>query len=196
MTELTEPLDFRGFRNFFDWLGRNHRRVTGARIFIYKKAHADRGIGYEDAVRAALCWGWIDGVARAHDEIRYTHRFSPRRPGSQWSASNIRRMMVLMDGGEMTEAGLQTFDRGLIDRIEAIEIQERARREGPTELPDFARDLLDADVDATARWGALPLSHRRNYVRWILEAKREPTRLRRVDKMIRMLVEGRSQSEL
>ncbi len=193
---LDTPLDFRDLDGFLVWLSANHDRVSSVDLFLYKKGHRDKGISYEDAVRAALCWGWIDSVTHRHDEVRFRQRFTPRKPGSNWSASNIRRVMVLLDEGRMTPAGLALFDMDLIDRLPQVEEAERARRESPTELPDFARDRVEAGTGILPLWEALPPSHQRNYIRWIMDAKREDTRVRRVRKMISMLAEGRSQSEL
>jgi len=191
-----EHLDFRDDEAFGRWLAEHGTTATEAHLFLYKKGFHDRGIHYEDAVRTALCHGWIDSVTRRYDEARFVQRFSPRKPGSSWSSSNIRRMKDLIAAGRVTEAGLAVFDTGLIDRLAEVEDEERARRQGPTELPDFARALVDEDPGVAAKFDALPLSHRRQYVAWICDAKKEPTRVRRTTKMMQMLREGRSFQEL
>ena len=135
-------------------------------------------------------------MTRRHDEARFVQRFSPRKPASNWSASNIRRMKALLAEGRVTEAGLAVFDTGLLDRLAEVEAAEKARREGPTDLPDFARAIVDEDPEAAARFEALPPSQRRQYVAWLCDARRQPTRERRTRKMMLMLREGRSLSEL
>lgn len=191
-----EHLDFRDAGAFGRWLAEHGATATEAHLFIYKKGFHDRGISYEDAVRTALCHGWIDSVTRRHDEARFVQRFSPRKPTSRWSASNIRRMKALLAEDRVTEAGLAVFDRTLLDRLAEVEAEERARREGPTELPGFARALVAEDPGAAAAFDALPPSHRRQFVAWILDAKKEPARIRRTRKMMQMLREGRSFQEL
>lgn len=191
-----DPLDFRDADAFGRWLVEHGATATEAHLFIYKKGSRDRGIGYEDAVCAALCHGWIDSVTRRFDEARFVQRFTPRKPTSNWSASNIRRMAALLAEDRVTEAGLDVFDAGLLDRLAEVEAAEKARREGPTDLPDFARAIVEEDPDAAARFDALPPSQRRQYVAWIRDAKRQPTRERRTLKMMQMLRDGRSLSEL
>lgn len=191
-----DHLDFRDAEAFGRWLAEHGDTTTEAHLFIYKKGFHDRGISYEDAVRTALCHGWIDSVTRRHDEARFVQRFSPRKPSSGWSASNIRRMKILLGEDRVAEAGLAVFDVGLLDRLAEVEAEERARREGPTDLPDFARALVDEDAEIAAAFDALPPSHRRQYVAWIQDAKKEPTRVRRTRKMMQMLREGRSFQEL
>lgn len=191
-----EHLDFRDAGAFGRWLAEHGATATDAHLFIYKKGFHDRGISYEDAVCTALCHGWIDSITRRHDEARFVQRFSPRKPASRWSASNIRRMEALLAEDRVTEAGIAAFDTTLLDRLDEVEAEERARRQGPTDLPAFARALVDEDRAVAARFDALPPSHRRQYVAWIDDAKREPTRVRRTHKMIQMLREGRSFQEL
>ncbi len=193
---IDEPLSFQDFDAFYAWLETHHDTVKKADLLLAKKGHRDKGIGYEDAVHAALCWGWIDSTTRRHDEIFYKQRYSPRKKGSQWSSSNIRRMRSLIDDGRVTEAGLQAFEMDLLNKLHEIEAGEEARRKGSTDLPPFAQDLVTAAEGAQARWDASPKSHKRDYIRWIMSAKRGSTRVRRTHKMIEMMAEGRSPSEL
>jgi len=189
-------LDFRGFDAFYAWLADHHGAEADAHLFIYKKGFRDRGISYEDAVRAALCWGWIDSVTRRYDEARFTQRFSPRKPASNWSASNVRRMIELMDGGQVTDAGMAVFDEALIEQLPAIEAAERARREEVLELTEASRAIMAEDPRTLELFDQLAPSHRRQYLQWIRHAKREDTRARRTRKMMEMLLRGRSLSEL
>jgi uncharacterized protein YdeI (YjbR/CyaY-like superfamily) len=191
-----EELDFRGFEAFYAWLSDHHDTAKEASLLIYKKDHQDRGISYEQAVRAALCWGWIDSVTRSRDEACFVQRFSPRKPNGRWAASNIRRMKELIETGQMTDAGLRTFDKGLLDRLDEIIEAERVRREQPAVLPASAQALLDADPEALTLFRRLPPSHRRQYATWIGEAKREDTKLRRTRKMMQMLRAGKGPSTL
>lgn len=195
-TQPAPELDFRGFDDFYDWLSEHHDTTKGAELLIYKKGYHDRGISYEHAVRAALCWGWIDSVTRSRDEVCFTQHFSPRKNVSQWAASNIRRMKELIEQQKMTAAGLALFDIGLLDKLDEVAAQERARRERPAVLPKAAKALLEADAEALALFQKLPPSHRRQYATWISEAKREDTKLRRTRKMMQLLRDGRGPSSL
>lgn len=196
MTDEQDIHDFRDFEAVYRWLSQHHATVDRARLFIYKKGHRDQGISYEDAVRAALCWGWIDSTTWSHDERTFIQQFTPRKPVSNWSASNIRRMIELLAADLVAGPGLAVFDMGLVDRLAEVEAAERARREAPAHLPDEAAALLDDDPEARALYDKLPPSHRRQYGLWIADAKRASTRERRARKMIQMLRDGRSISEL
>jgi uncharacterized protein YdeI (YjbR/CyaY-like superfamily) len=193
---IDNPLAFRDADEFHAWLEDHHDRVKKADLLLAKKTHADRGIGYEDAVRTALRWGWIDSVTRRHDDALYKQRYSPRKKGSLWSASNIRRVKVLLAEERMKEPGLAAFDMELLDKLPEIEAAQEERRLGPTTLPPFAQELVESAEGAPANWEAQPPSHRCKYVGWIMSAKRGSTRVRRVRKMIEMMAEGRSPSEL
>jgi len=196
MGKASTPLDFRDFAGFYDWLKKHHATVPDARLLIYKKGSRHLSIGYEPAVRAALCWGWIDSTTWRHDERCFIQRFSPRKPTSNWSASNIRRMKELLAEGQVAEAGLAVFDLGLVDRLAAVERAEKKRRLAPAVLPEAAATILAEDREAAALFAKLPPSYRRQYCQWIADAKREPTKVRRARKMVQMLREGRKLSEL
>ena len=88
------------------WLRENHDIETEVWLVINKKHAWTPGINYNDAVEEALCYGWIDGLARSHNEESYVQRFTPRRPKSNWSDSNKHRVRKLIAMGLMTEAGL------------------------------------------------------------------------------------------
>jgi len=196
MAAPTESLDFRDFDDFYAWLREHHAAEKRAVLNIYKKGFHDRGLSYEDAVRAALCWGWIDSTTWRRDEATFLQQFTPRKPRSYWAASNIRRMQAMIDAGRMTDAGLAVFDRTLLDRVEEVQAAERARNEERKELPEAARALLASDPEAAALFEQQAPSYRRQYTLWICHAKKEQTRLRRTRKMMQMLLEGRKPSEI
>lgn len=79
----------------------------------YKKSSGQVGISYDESVEEALCYGWIDGIVKSVDEASYAGRFTPRRPGSNWSASNVARIKKLVAEGSMTSAGLAVIPDGL-----------------------------------------------------------------------------------
>jgi mannose-6-phosphate isomerase-like protein (cupin superfamily) len=93
-----------------DWLSRNHESEREAWLVLYRKGTAKAGVSYDEAVEEALCYGWIDGVIRKVDEESYAQRFTPRKPGSNWSASNIARVNRLIREDRMTASGLAVFD--------------------------------------------------------------------------------------
>jgi mannose-6-phosphate isomerase-like protein (cupin superfamily) len=92
-----------------DWLSQNHESEREAWLVLYKKGTAKAGVSYDEAVEEALCYGWIDGIIRKVDEESYAQRFTPRKPGSNWSASNIARVKRLIGEDRMTASGLAAF---------------------------------------------------------------------------------------
>lgn len=91
------------------WLGKHHAAATEAWLLCYKKHTGKPCVAYEDAVNEALCFGWIDGTVKRIDADRYMQRFTPRRRGSQWSATNVRRYWKLLRAGLVTKAGKRAF---------------------------------------------------------------------------------------
>lgn len=88
------------------WLEAHHRDRSSVWLLIHKKHVAEPSVSYEEAVEEALCWGWIDGQARRWDERSFAQRFSPRRPGSVWAASNVARVERLIAAGRMRPQGM------------------------------------------------------------------------------------------
>ena len=88
------------------WLAKHHADKKEVWVVYNKKASGKAGIRYEESVEEALCYGWIDGLTKRIDEMTYATRFTPRRPGSNWSESNVTRVAQLLQDGHMTQAGL------------------------------------------------------------------------------------------
>ncbi len=102
---------FQSASDFREWLASNHRKVHELWVGFYKKKSGKGGISYQEAVDEALCFGWIDGLKKAVDDVSYTHRFTPRKPKSFWSAVNIKRVGELKRAGRMMPPGQKAFAR-------------------------------------------------------------------------------------
>jgi uncharacterized protein YdeI (YjbR/CyaY-like superfamily) len=100
-------LDVRSPEQWEQWLESNHDTVTEVWVRLFNKAAGDVPLGYGDAVEIALCFGWIDSLARSHDEVSRIQRFSPRKPKSAWSRSNVERVQRLIEAGRMRDHGLR-----------------------------------------------------------------------------------------
>jgi uncharacterized protein YdeI (YjbR/CyaY-like superfamily) len=109
MTER-DVLDVRSPQQWEEWLERNHDIVAEVWIRLFNKAAGDVPVSYGEAVEIALCFGWIDSLARGHDEVSRIQRFSPRKPKSAWSKSNVERVQRLLDEGRMRTAGQRQID--------------------------------------------------------------------------------------
>jgi uncharacterized protein YdeI (YjbR/CyaY-like superfamily) len=167
------------------WLREHHDARTQVWLLIRKKHAAEPGIGYEEAVEEALCWGWIDGLTKAWDERDFALRFTPRKPRSVWSESNVARVGRLVAAGRMQPAG-----QALVSEAKRNGSWDAAAS-GRLEVtpPDLAAALA-ASPQASAAWEALAPTYRRQYLYWVLDAKRAETRTRRVADVVRRAAAG------
>lgn len=164
------------------WLKKHHQTESEVWLIFYKKHTGKPSIPYDDAVEEALCFGWIDSIAQRIDDETYGQKFTPRKAKSKWSPSNIERMSKLIDSGQMTDAGLSTFDMSLLDAQPKPASPKRAPR-----LPPYMKQALMTNPRAWENFQKLAPSHRRNYILWITSAKREETREKRLREAIALL---------
>lgn len=92
-----------------NWLQRNHLLEDEIWLEFYRKGTEKPGVDFDEAIDWALCFGWIDSAIRKIDAVRYARRFTPRRPGSSWSKSNVQKAEALVAEGRMTEYGAAVF---------------------------------------------------------------------------------------
>jgi uncharacterized protein YdeI (YjbR/CyaY-like superfamily) len=166
------------------WLARNHRSASEIWVIFQKKSTGKQTLSLNDAIEEALCFGWIDGLVKSIDAACYALRFTPRRKRSAWSDSNVRRARRMIAEGKMTPAGLAVLGPGL-------QQGEPAPRVYVTRLStDLARTLRQ-DKKAWATFHRLPPSHQKMYVAWIMDAKRQETRQRRLAQAMDRLRQGK-----
>jgi uncharacterized protein YdeI (YjbR/CyaY-like superfamily) len=106
-----QPHFFAGPEEFRAWLAANHATEREVFLGLYKKHTGRQTLTWVQAVREALCFGWIDGITRRIDEDAYCIRFTPRRRGSNWSAINVRHVEELLAAGRMHPSGIAAFER-------------------------------------------------------------------------------------
>jgi uncharacterized protein YdeI (YjbR/CyaY-like superfamily) len=160
-----------GFRS---WLERNHQRATELTVRCARVNATGRGLTYREALDEALCFGWIDGVRRRVDRDSFSVRFSPRKPGSKWSAVNIRKATALEAAGRMRPAGKAAFSAR--DPRTGRRYSYESRPE--TLDPAMTRRFRQAP-DAWAFFQSQPPGYRRTIIFWVMDAKRPETRHRR-----------------
>jgi uncharacterized protein YdeI (YjbR/CyaY-like superfamily) len=185
---LSEPIFFESPQEFYDWLEEHHETESEVYVGMYKKHTGKRAMSWSEAVDQALCFGWIDGRANAIDEDSYMQRFTPRRPGSNWSKINIEKVAKLREAGLMRPAGLRAFEARKEVRTGTYSYEQRHEIEL---APKFERSLRANDA-AWEDWQARPPSYRTGAVFWVMSAKREETRERRLAKLIECSAEGRT----
>jgi uncharacterized protein YdeI (YjbR/CyaY-like superfamily) len=180
MNESPEYLEFADRSQWRTWLEAHHAEADEAWLVQYKKDFEEFGLGYEDAVEEALCFGWIDGLLRRLDERRYRLRYTPRRPDSVWSMNNIQRVERLIQEGRMTEAGLAR----IAEAKESGQWEAAIRREQVDIIPPDLAEVLDQIEGATVAYHALPDSRKKQFIYWLQTAKRPATKRRRIEKIV------------
>jgi len=174
-----KPKFFASPAEFRDWLRRNHATAPELLVGFHKKDSGTKSITWPEAVDAALCYGWIDGVRRSLDGRRYTIRFTPRKPGSVWSSVNIRRAEALIADGEMRKAGVLAFDAREAKKSSVYSYEQKN-----VQITGQYRRRLREHATAWHFFEARPASYRRAAAWWVMSAKRESTRLDRLEKLI------------
>lgn len=172
---------------FRAWLEEHHADTDELWVGYYRKGVPKVSMAYREAVEEALCFGWIDGITRRIDDEVTANRFTPRRKTSSWSAVNIARVAELTAAGRMHPAGLRAFEQR-DQRKDAIYSYEREKHR---ELPAEATARLRADNGAWEFWQAQTPGYRRVATHWVLSAKREETRERRLTTLIEDCAAGR-----
>jgi uncharacterized protein YdeI (YjbR/CyaY-like superfamily) len=167
------------------WLDAHHADSTELVIGFYKKSSRKTGISYAEALDEALCFGWIDGVRRSVDDERYTIRFTPRKRNSIWSVVNTKRVSELIAEGRMAPPGLAAFERRDPANTHRYSYEQRLSELGPSE-----RKIMRANRNAWDFFQAQPPSYRRVASWWVLSAKKEQTRARRLDALIAHSAKG------
>lgn len=183
-----EAVYFGSASEFRDWLAAHHQSESEMLVGFYKVGTGVPSLTWAESVDEALCVGWIDGIRRSVDERRYTIRFTPRRPDSIWSKRNIDRIAVLECEGRMMPPGREVFEQRREDRsgIYSFEQNEDAA------LPDAFASQLGDNPDAEEFFSSQAAWYRRAAINWVVSAKREATRQRRMDQLIEDSAAGRT----
>ena len=158
------------------WLKAHHASAEEIWLIYYKKATGEQSVSYRESVEEAICFGWIDGLKKRIDDERYCHRFSPRKESSQWTPTNVEIAGRMIAARKMTAAGRRAFDR----RVEYVPPSS-------LELSAQMKKALKASPKAWRNLLALSPGYRRQYVDWLMTAKREATREKRLKEAIRLL---------
>lgn len=176
------PIFFPTSEKFRAWLREHHALLDEQWIGYFRKGTGIPSIDWPESVDVALCFGWIDGLRKRHDELSYKVRFTPRRPGSRWSARNVARMEALIEAGLAEEAGLAAY------RVRKPE-PPRART-APTELPENYLDRIRAVPEAWQYFQDVRPSYRKQVAAWVTSARKEETRLRRLATLVESCAKG------
>lgn len=170
---------FKSAADFRAWLAAHHAGEPELFAGFYKKGTGRGGLAYSDAVDEALCFGWIDGLKKRADEFSYMHRFTPRRAGSNWSRANLERVARLRQAGRMTPAGEKIFAARDPRKCGVYLFESAARTLSPADERRFKADKRAWDF-----FQRQPPGYRRTAIKWVVSAKREDTRARRLARLM------------
>ncbi len=181
-----EPVYFAKPADLRRWFSKHAAQATELIVGFMKVDSGHPSVTWPQAVDEALCVGWIDGVRHRIDDERYKIRFTPRKPSSHWSTINIKRIAVLTEEGRMQPAGLAAFAQR--DEKKSM----RASYEQPT-MPELGKAdiaLFKKHKPAWAYFEAVPPGYKKRMVWWVISAKQEATRGKRLARLIDACAQG------
>ena len=182
---MTEPTFYATPADWRAWLEAHHADAREHWVGFHKRASGRPSMTWAESVDQALCFGWIDGIRKRVDDERYMIRFTPRTPSSRWSRVNVARVAALTEAGLMHPAGLRAFEARTAEGTYSYEQREAAAFDPGRER------RLRANAAAAAFFDAQPPSYRRSATHWVMSAKREETRDRRLAQLIEDSAAGR-----
>ena len=163
------------------WLEKNHQTESSVWLIIFHKRSEVKSVYYDEAVKEAICFGWIDSIANKRDSESKYQLFSRRKPGSKWSRLNRQRSAKMISQGMMTPSGQAVIDRAMKEGTwEALEQVQSAV------IPDDLRKLFNKNKTALKNFQAFPPSSKRIILEWILNARQPQTRERRIAQTVEL----------
>jgi uncharacterized protein YdeI (YjbR/CyaY-like superfamily) len=181
-SKALKTFDARTHAQWRQWLARHHDSESEVWLIFHKRHTGRPSVAYEDALDEALCFGWIDSLIKRLDEARYARKFTPRKLDSKWSPANRKRYAQLKASGRLMPAGLE---RPPADHTYA------PPRPFPSKLPQYIQEALEKHPTALKHFEKLAPSHRRRHIGWIHFAKKQETKMRRLQEAVRVLAAGK-----
>ena len=164
-----------------DWLEKNYAFENEVWLIYYKKHSGKPRISYDDAVEESLCFGWIDSLVKSIDDEKYMQKYTPRKKNSVWSELNVNRCKKMIKEGKMTSAGLE-----LIEQAKQSGKWQAAYSSKKTfDLPKDLEVALKKNPAALKNFKNFAPSYQNNYIAWVVSAKREETKIRRIKEVVK-----------
>jgi len=176
---ISEVIFFSSPAEFRKWLNLNHLSLNELWVGYYKKGTGKPSLSWPESVDQALCYGWIDGIRKSIDTERYTIRFTPRNPKSIWSAVNVKRVDELTKAGLMQPAGAKVFEQRNVDKSNLYSFEQEN-----VKLDTAFEKKFKENKKAWAFFQSQPQSYRKPAIWWVMSAKQETTRLKRMETLI------------
>jgi uncharacterized protein YdeI (YjbR/CyaY-like superfamily) len=173
------PIFFPTQEEFRTWLTKNHDKETELLVGFYKVNTGKASLTWSESVDQAICFGWIDGVKHSIDKESYQIRFTPRKKTSIWSAVNIKKVEALIEKGLMTEAGLTSFNHRTESKSRIYSFENEEVKFSP-EL----EEIFKANKVAWDYFQSLAPTYRKPSSNWVMSAKQEATRMKRLNELI------------
>lgn len=170
---------------FRQWLEAHHKSQIEQWVGFYKVKSGIPSITWSESVDEALCYGWIDGIRKSIDDKSYKIRFTPRKPKSIWSAVNIKKVAELTKLGKMKQEGIEAFKK--LDKKKAAIYSFEQKN---IKLNEAFEQKIKANEKAWNFFEALPPSAKKQTIWWVMSAKREDTKLRRLATLIQCSQDG------
>jgi uncharacterized protein YdeI (YjbR/CyaY-like superfamily) len=175
-----KPTFFKGQNELRNWFEKNHNKEKEIWVGFYKKDSGKANYTWSQSVDQALCFGWIDGIRKSIDENSYMIRFTPRNPKSNWSTINIKKIKELTKLGLMDPAGVEAYKKREDKRSEVYSFeQDNVKLSKKYEL------IFKSSKKAWKFFQSLPPSTKKPSIWWVMSAKKEETKLRRLDILIK-----------
>ena len=178
MLEIPE-LYFKNDTEFKNWLHNNHSDYKGIHLIFYSVAHENESMRWEEAVRVALCYGWIDSTVKSLGDGKRKQYFCPRKPKSVWSKVNKNHIKELKSNGLMHEAGLASIkiakENGSWTSLDDVENGV---------IPEALQIAFEKNSQANTNFKNFTHSQRKSYLYWLNQAKREETKAKRIKEII------------
>jgi uncharacterized protein YdeI (YjbR/CyaY-like superfamily) len=184
----TIPTFFAKQSDFRKWLQKNHKTETELLVGFYKVGSGKPSMTWPESVDQALCFGWIDGVRKSIDKESYQIRFTKRKANSIWSAINIKKIEALKKQGLMQPAGLASFEKRTESKSRLYSYEK-----DKVELPPNFEKQFKTNKKAWDYFQSLAPSYRKVSTHWVMNAKQETTRLKRLNQLIAESATGTNQ---
>ncbi|MDG1573445.1 YdeI/OmpD-associated family protein [Robiginitalea sp. M366] len=168
------------------WLESHHGHSQGVYLIFYAVGHAMPSMRWEEAVREALCFGWIDSTVKSLGDGKRRQYFCPRKPGSTWSRINKTHLAELMEAGRVHPSGMERIRQAQADGSWVALDQVEAGV-----VPPDLQEALDRSPEALSFFNSLSRTYRKSYLYWLFQAKREETRNKRISTIVGCCAAGK-----
>lgn len=174
---MSDVIYFSNQKEFVEWLEINHHKTSELWVGYFKKKANKTSLTWSESVDCALSFGWIDGLRKTVDEERYKIRFTPRKPTSVWSKVNVDKVEKLIERQQMRPEGLAVFNQ----RKDQTGYSSFSRN---VELIKEYQEEIRKNPDSWEFFKQLPPAYKRDSIWWLMSAKQEETRMRRLKRLI------------